>query len=150
MIGKHKRLSFHIGRQVTCEALRNVHADLCGSLNVTPSLSGKQFFLSIIDDYTRKVWIYFLAAKGEAFSKFCEWKKLVENLVKMKVCRLRTDNRFEFCNAEFDNFCKHLGIKRHMTCAYTPQQHGVAERVNKTLMEKVRCFLVESSLEEQF
>lgn len=58
VMGKQKRLSFNIGRHDTGEALRYVHADLWGSPNVTPSLSGKQYFLSIIDDYTRKVWIY--------------------------------------------------------------------------------------------
>ena len=65
---------------------------------MTLSLSGKQYFLSIIDDYTRKVWVYFLADKGEAFSKFCEWKKLVETQVKKKVCCLKIDNRLELCN----------------------------------------------------
>ena len=78
---------------------------------MTLSLSGKQYFLSIIDDYTRKAWVYFLVAKGEAFSKFCEWKKLVENQVKKKVCYLRTDNRLEFYNTEFDSFCKHHEIQ---------------------------------------
>ena len=87
---------------------------------------------------TQGRWVYFLAAKGEAFSKLCEWKKLVENQVKKKVCCFRTDNGLEFCNAEFDNIYKHHGIKRHMTCAYTPHQNVVAERMNKTLMEKVR------------
>ena len=55
VMGKQKRLSFHIEKHDTCEALRYVHADLWGSPNVTPSLSGRQYFLSIIDDYTRKV-----------------------------------------------------------------------------------------------
>lgn len=54
---------------------------------------------------------------------------------------LRTDDGLEFCNIAFDNYCKLQGIERHMTCSYTPQQNGVAERMNKTLMEKVRCLL---------
>ena len=99
---------------------------------------------------TQGRWVYFLAAKGEAFSKLCEWKKLVENQVKKKVCCLRTYNGLEFFNTKFDSFCKHHGIQRHKTCAYTPQQNGVAELMNKTLMEKVKCLLVELGLEEQF
>lgn len=63
---------------------------------------------------------------------------------------LRTDNGLEFCNVAFDNFCKQHGIERHRTCAYTPQQNGVAERMNRTIMEKVRCLLNESGLEEKF
>lgn len=75
---------------------------------------------------------------------------LVENRVKKKVSCLKTYNGFKFCNKEFHNFCKYHGIKRHMICAHTLQQNGLAERMNMTLMEKVGCFLVESGLEEQF
>ena len=106
--------------------------------------------MSIIDDYSRKLWVYFLATKDEAFLKFCEWKKLVENQVDKKVRCLRTDNGLEFCNIAFDEFFKQQGIERHMTCAYTPQQNGVEEHMNLTVMEKVRCLLNESGLEERF
>ena len=63
---------------------------------------------------------------------------------------LRTDNGLEFCNSKFEDYLKKFGIERHRTCAYTPQQNGVAERMNRTLMEKVRCLLSESGLEEIF
>ena len=72
VMGKHKRLSFNIGKHNSGEALKYVHADLWGSQNVTPSISQKKYFLSIIDDFTRKVWVFFLSAKNEAFEKFCE------------------------------------------------------------------------------
>ena len=150
VMGKHKKLSFQIGKHNTGETLKYIHADLWGSQNVTPSISKKQYFLSIIDDYTRKTWVYFLAAKSDAFVSFCEWKKLVENQVNKKVKCLRTDNGLEFCNKDFDSFCRGQGIERHRTCAYTPQQNGVAERMNRTIMEKVRCLLNESGLEEEF
>lgn len=67
-----------------------------------------------------------------------------------KVKCLRTDNGLEFCNIAFDNFCKQHDIERHRTCTYTPQKSGVAERMNRTIMEKVRCLLNESGLEEKF
>lgn len=91
-MGKSKRLSFNVGKHDAVEALSYVHADLWGSSNVSPSLSGKQYFLSIIDDKTRKVWLYFLRTKDETFDKFCEWKELVENRVDRKVKCLRTNN----------------------------------------------------------
>lgn len=72
VMGKNKRLSFNVGKHNSDAVLRYVHADLWGSPNVHLSLSRKQYFLSIIDDYTRKVWVYFLATKDEAFSKFRE------------------------------------------------------------------------------
>ena len=73
----------------------------------------------------------------------------VENQVDTKVKYLRTDNGLEFCNLAFDEFCRKNGITRHRTCAYTPQQNGVAERMNRIIMEKVRCLLSESSLGEE-
>lgn len=75
---------------------------------------------------------------------------MVENQLNRNVKCLRTDNGLEFCNSAFDNFCKTHGIERHRTCAYTSQQNGVAERMNRTIMEKVRCLLSETGLEEKF
>lgn len=150
IMGKSKKLSFNLGRHDTKDILGYLHADLWGSPNTTPSLSGKQYFLSIIDDKTRKVWLMFLKTKDETFDKFCEWKSLVENQMNKKVKVLRTDNGLEFCNVKIDDHCKAHGIERHRTCTYTPQQNGVAERMNRTLMEKVRCMLNESGLGEEY
>ena len=113
-------------------------------------MSGSQYFLSLIDDHSRKVWLCFPKTKDETFLNFCEWKKLVENQVDKKVKYLRTDNGLEFCNIAFNDICKKHGITRHRTCTYTPQQNGVAERMNRTLTEKVRCLLNESGLDEKF
>ena len=74
----------------------------------------------------------------------------MENQVDKNVRCLRTNNGLKFCNIAFDEFCKQQGIERHRMCAYTPQQNGVAERMNRTVMEKVRCLLNESGLEERF
>ncbi|GKD16566.1 retrovirus-related pol polyprotein from transposon TNT 1-94, partial [Tanacetum coccineum] len=95
-----------------------VHADLWGPSRVE-SMSGCWYFFSIVDDYSRRVWVHFLRHKNEAFSKFKQWK-------------LRTENRLEFCNQEFNNLCKENGIARHLTVVGTPQQNGLAERINKT------------------
>ena len=75
---------------------------------------------------------------------------MVENQSSRKVKKLRTDNGLEFCNLEFDGYCKQEGVVRHRTCAYTPQQNGVAERMNITIMEKVRSMLSESGLDKMF
>lgn len=99
-------------------------------------MSGNQYFLSIIDDHSRKVWVWFLKTKDETFSKFCEWKKLVENQVYRRVKCLRTDNGLEFCNSMFDEFCRKHGVERLRTCTCTPQQNDVAERMNKTIWRR--------------
>lgn len=66
-----------------------------------------------------------------------------------KVKVLMTDNGLDFCNARFNDYCKKNIIEIHRTCTYTPQSNGVAERMNKTVMEKVRCLLNESGFEEE-
>lgn len=74
----------------------------------------------------------------------------METQSERKVKRLRTDNGLEFCNLQFDSFCRENGIVRHRTCTYTPQQNGIAERLNRTIMNKVRSMLSESDLELKF
>ncbi|GJZ73096.1 retrovirus-related pol polyprotein from transposon TNT 1-94 [Tanacetum coccineum] len=111
--------------------------DLWGPSQVE-SLGGKRYFLSIVDDYSRRVWVYILRFKHEAFEKFKEWKQLVENQTGRTVKKLRTDNGLEFCNREFKQLYIESGIARHLTVVGTPQQNGLAERMNRTLMDKVR------------
>lgn len=81
---------------------------------------------------------------------FKEWKVEVENQTGKKLKYLRTDNGLEFCNHKFDKLCKESGVKRHHTCTYTPQQNGVAERMNRTIMDKVRSMLSETGLGSEF
>ena len=94
--------------------------------------------MTIIDDFSRKLWVYFLKHKNEAFSTFKEWTLLIENQIGKKIKRLRTNNGLEFCSNEFNDFCKKEGISRHFTIPSTPQQNGAAERMNRTILEKVR------------
>ncbi|GKA96535.1 retrotransposon protein, putative, ty1-copia subclass [Tanacetum coccineum] len=88
--------------------------------------------------------------KHEAFGKFKEWKQLVENQTGRTVKKLRTDNGLEFCNREFEQLCIESGIARHLTVVGTPQQNGLAKRMNRTLMDKVRCLLIQSGLPKTF
>lgn len=108
------------------------------------------YYISFVDDFSRKVWVYFLKSKNEAFVKFEEWLALVENQSGRNLKALRTDNGLEYCNKTFDDYCKKKGIIRHKTCPYTPQQNGVAERLNRTILEKVRSLLSETGLGEEF
>ncbi|GJS07278.1 retrovirus-related pol polyprotein from transposon TNT 1-94 [Tanacetum coccineum] len=149
VLGKSHRVRFDVGRHTTQGVVDYVHSDLWGPSQVE-SLRGKRYFLSIIDDYSRRVWVYILRFKHEAFGKFKEWKQLVENQTGRTVKKLRTDNGLEFCNREFEQLCIESGIARHLTVAGTPQQNGVAERMNRTLMDKVRCLLIQSGLPKTF
>jgi len=106
--------------------------------------------ITIIDDFSRKLWVYFLKHKNEAFFTFKEWKLLIENQTGKKIKRLRTNNGLEFCSNEFNDFCKKEGISRHLTIPGTPQQNGVAERMNITILERVRCMFSHSGLSKSF
>ena len=88
--------------------------------------------------------------KSQAFEKFKNWKVLIENQTGRKIKRLRTDNGLEFCSREFDDFCRDEGIARHYTVRYTPQQNGVAERMNMTLLERARCLLLNAGLDRSY
>ncbi|GJW05230.1 retrotransposon protein, putative, ty1-copia subclass [Tanacetum coccineum] len=149
VLRKSTRVSFGRGQHTTEGVVDYIHADLWGPSRVE-SMSGFRYFLSIVDDYSRRVWVYFLRHKNEVFSKFKEWKQLVENQTGGKLKKLQTDNCLEFCNQEFNNLCKESGIARHLTVAGTPQQNGLAKRMNRTLLNKVRCLLIQSGLPDSF
>jgi len=129
--------------------LQLVHADICGPIK-PESNSKKRYFLSFIDDFTCKTWIYFLHEKSEAFAMFRIFKACVEKESGAYITSLRTDRGGEFTSNEFEEFCKVQGISRQLTAAYTPQQNGVAERKNRTIMNMVRSMLVEKKVPKMF
>lgn len=131
------------------EILELVHTDLCGPMPYK-SFSGSRYFLTFIDDFTRKTFIYFLKRKDEVFEKFKEWKALVENQVNKKLKAIRSDNGGEYINYNFQNFLKANGIRHQTTTPHSPQQNGVAERANRSIMEKARCLLQEAGLGKEF
>ena len=90
-----------------------------------------------------------MKSKDEVFETFLVWKKMVENQTGRKIKVLRSDNGTEYRNDQISYFCKKEGISRHFTVRYTPQQNGVAERMNRTLLEKVRCMLSNAGLGKQ-
>ena len=96
-----------------------IHSDVCGPMSAT-SLSRYVYYVSFIDDFSRKTWIYFLKGKNEVFSKFKEFKALVENLSEKKIKIFRSDNGGEFTGGEFKSFCKEVGIKRGLYTPYNP------------------------------
>lgn len=131
------------------EKLQLVHTDLCGPIQPT-TIGEKKYILCFIDDFSRKSWIYLLSAKSEAFEFFKSFKLMVENEARVKIGCLRSDRGGEFTSKEFNDFCASNGIKRQITAAFTPQQNGVAERKNRTIMNMVRCLLIEKGVPKKF
>jgi hypothetical protein len=83
--------------------LELVHSDVFGPV-IVPSLGGSLYYVSFIDYFSRKTWIYFLRKKSKVFKRFKEFKSLVENQTEKRIKVLRTDNGGEFCGKEFDQF----------------------------------------------
>jgi transposase InsO family protein len=119
--------------------LQLVHSDVFGPVSV-PSLGKSMYYVSFIDAFLRNARIYFLRKKYEVFNRFKEFKALVENQIE-KIIKVLTNNGREFYGNEFEELCKKCGIERNKTTLYTPQHNGVAEKMNRTMMEKTRCIL---------
>nr|GEU68375.1 copia-type polyprotein [Tanacetum cinerariifolium] len=124
--------------------LQLIHSDICGPISPI-SNSEKRYILTFIDDFSRKTCIYMLNEKSEAFTKFKNFKNLIEKEARMSIQCLRTDRGGEFTSNEFTTFCDEHGINRQLTAAYTPQQNGVAKRKNRTIMNMKRHKLDEKS-----
>ena len=82
-----------------------------------------------------------LKTKDEVYETFKNWKTMIENQTERKIKRFFTDNGLEFCSDFFSDYCRKMGIARHKSVARTPQQNGLAERFNRTILERVRCML---------
>lgn len=147
--GKQSRLPFNHEGTRSNEALNIIHADLCGPMEVT-SMGGCRYFLIFVDDYTRMTFAYFLKAKNEALKYLKDFKALVENQQDKRIKTFRTDNGLEFCNSLFDSYLAEAGILHQKTNVYTPQQNAIAERMNRTLVERARCMLFDAKLDKRF
>ncbi|GJZ56798.1 retrovirus-related pol polyprotein from transposon TNT 1-94 [Tanacetum coccineum] len=126
-----------------------LHMDLFGPTFVS-SLMHKKYCLVVTDDYSRFSWVFFLRTKDETSEILKFFIKEIENLVDKKVKIIRSDNGTEFKNHVMDEFCREKGIKREYSVARTPQQNGVAERKNRTLIEAARTMLADSKLPTTF
>ncbi|GJX29671.1 putative ribonuclease H-like domain-containing protein [Tanacetum coccineum] len=129
--------------------LHLLHIDLFG-LTFIKSLMKKIYYLVVTDDFSRFTWVLFLATKDETSGILKSFITGIENLVDHKVKVIRCDNGTEFKNKDMNQFCEMKGILRQYSVARTPQQNGVAERRNMTLIEAARTMLANSKLPTTF
>ncbi|MCO5557878.1 hypothetical protein L7F22_011450 [Adiantum nelumboides] len=127
--GKQQRRRFSKSTYRARQPLELIHSDVWGPSQTT-SMGGAHYFLTFVDDMSRKVWVYFLKNKYEVFSYFKQFKAMVEKECGRFIKTLRSNQGGEFKSKEFEELCWNQGIRRQYTCAYTPQQNGVAERKN--------------------
>jgi hypothetical protein len=131
------------------QGLEPVHADLCGKIS-PPTPGGKQYFLLVVDDHSRYMWVELLKNKDEALASFKKIKLQAKLEHGRKLKALRTDRGGEFNSNLFTVFCNETGIKHYTTTPYSPQQNGVVERRNQTVVEMARCLLKSKGMPSRF
>jgi len=148
LAGKQNRVSFkRFPPSRRQNVLDLVHSDVCGPFK--KSLGGARYFVTFIDDHSRKTWVYTLKTKDQVFQVFKQFLTLVERETGKKLKCIRTDNGGEY-QGQFDAYCKEHGIRHQFTPPKTPQLNGLAERMNRTLIERTRCLLSHSKLPKAF
>ncbi|GKD30632.1 uncharacterized mitochondrial protein-like protein, partial [Tanacetum coccineum] len=123
------------------EKLYLLHMDLCGPMCVA-SVNGKKYILVIVDDYSRFTWVKCLRSKDEAPAFIINFLKMIQVRLKETVRRIRTDNGTEFVNQTLREYYEKVGISHETSVARSPQQNGVVERRNRTLIEAARTMLI--------
>ncbi|MCO5582061.1 hypothetical protein L7F22_035952 [Adiantum nelumboides] len=144
--GKQAKESFPHDKHVSSNVLEELmHSDVWGSAK-TASMGGCRFYVTFIDDHTRKVWVYFMKEKSAVFTHFQNFKAMAEKKTGNIVQCLRSDGGGEYFFNEFNSFLKKHGIRRQFTCKYTPQQNGVAEGKNRHIAKFARALMVEKNV----
>ncbi|SGY77704.1 BQ5605_C005g03702 [Microbotryum silenes-dioicae] len=145
---KGHRLPFPDSESHSPERLGLVHSDVL--LFPTPSLTGKRYLVTFLDDHSRKLWAYAIDHKSDVFPTFQTWLAEVELETDAHLRILRTNNGGEYRSNAFTEFCQSRGIRRQYSIPYTPQQNGRAERVNLSIVEGVLALLADSHLPATF
>jgi hypothetical protein len=133
----------------TSRPLELLHMDLFGPVAYL-SIGGSKYGLVIVDDFSRFTWVFFLQDKSETQGTLKRFLKRAQNEFELKVKKIRSDNGSEFKNLQVEEYLEEEGIKHEFSAPYTPQQNGVVERKNRTLIDMARTMLGEFKAPERF
>ncbi|GMF20290.1 unnamed protein product [Phytophthora lilii] len=126
-----------------------VYSDVMGPLK--PKSKGEaQYIVTFIDAFSRFVQVYLIASKNLVFQRIVEFTALVKTQYRQRVKCIRTDNGGEYTSKRFDVFCRQEGIIHQTSAPYSPQQNGLAERMNRTLTEMARSMLYHMQVDKQW
>lgn len=150
IMGKHSNAPFsNAGGNRSNRILEIVHTDICGPITPT-TWDGHQYFITFIDDFSHFTVVYLMKRKLEAFELFVKFKSMAETKHGVKIGAIRCDNGGEYTSKRFKSLCEKDGIQIQYSVPYTPQLNGVAERMNRTLVEKVRSMIADARVERIF
>lgn len=129
------------------EVLGLIHSDICGPISVE-TLGGAKYFVTFTDDCTGHTETIMLRNRSDVLEAFKNYKQKIEKQTGQQIRKLRTDNRREYASNSFNssNFLEDEGIIHQLSVEYTPQQNGVAEQKNRTLVEMARCLMLQDNL----
>ncbi|KAK1423454.1 hypothetical protein QVD17_18757 [Tagetes erecta] len=146
---KFTRLPFPTSTTKTSACFDLLHCDVWGKYR-TLSFTRASYFLTIVDDFSRAVWVFLLKHKDEASTRLIHFHKMVQTQFEKNIKRIRCDNGGEFTSNRMLDFYAKEGIILETTCAHTPQQNGVVERKHRHLLETARALKFEANLPTKF
>ena len=148
MSGKQSRVAFHrfpsCGKQ---NILDLVHINVCTMQNNT--LGGALYYVTFIDDHSRKVWAYALKSKYQALDVFKDFHVKIERQTGKQLKYVRVYNGHEY-RGPFEQYCRSHGIKLEKIVHKTPQQNDVAKKMNRTICDRIRCMLSHAKLSKSY
>ncbi|GAC1660287.1 MAG: hypothetical protein PVS3B3_30240 [Ktedonobacteraceae bacterium] len=144
---KSHRKPFGVATNRSKEILGRIHTDICGPIP-NPSIGGARYILTFIDDATRFATIYALSKKSDTFELFMKYKSFTEKQTGKSIKILHSDGGGEYVNTEMREYLTLHGIHHETTTAETPEQNGVAERYNRTLLESLRAMMHSAGIPE--
>lgn len=146
---KLNRLPFSKSSIKTNAPFQLVHADTSGTIHIR-NHNNYNSYLVFVDDFTRFCFVYLLKNKTEVFQCFQQFNSLIKNQTNSSIKCLRSDNGTEFKNSAFTSYCKSNGIIQQFSNVNTPQQNGVAERMNRTIKQGTVALLHDANLNASF
>lgn len=147
--GKQTAGSHNHARERAKRPLERVHSDLCGPISPMTQ-DGKKYILTFIDDFTHFTVAFGLKSKDEVLHYIKLYEAMASSRFSERICCFRCDNGREFVNREVNAFFEEKGIKYELTIPRVPEQNGVAERMNRTILDKARCMMLGSKLNKTF
>ena len=149
-LAKLTKTSFHSKTHPsTNRCLQLLHMDLFGP-TTTASLGGSRYTLVVVDDYSRYTWVETFGSKDENYGIITKLFRQLQTQKECDIISIRSDNGTEFVNQNIDRYCDDHGIDHNLSAPGTPQQNGVAERKNRTLIEAGKTMLAEAKLPKYF
>jgi transposase InsO family protein len=133
----------------TDRPLELLHMDLFGPIAYI-SIGGSKYCLVIVDDYSRFTWVFFLQEKSQTQDTLKGFLRWTQNEFRLRIKKIRSDNEMEFKNSQIEGFLEEDDIKHEFSSPYTPQQNGVVERNNRTLLNMARTMLDEYKTPDRF